>query len=251
MNIVRKLLFVLCFIAVAGCSSTSSENVTTQGISADIDVYADGSGRTYIRVDLHVGDSGLGGTSLMLGPSDTLTAQANGVLHTLTEDASIFGEYSYVTFFDVDDANTIFTVSLERAAGTTAPNSNVALPDGFIVSSPSIGEVFGSSDTIPIIWSPSGTSIVPEVFVTLTCTLTSGLMMTDLRLIALGSDTGSTSVSVASLIPLGTIDTSRPCDGTLELSRWRSGNLDPNYGEGGQIDAEHAKNVSFSVDLSR
>ena len=41
--------------------------------------------------------------------------------------------------------------------------------------------------------------------------------------------------------------TSRLCEGTVELSRWRSGNLDPNYGEGGQIDAKHAKVTQFFV----
>ena len=251
MNCSCKSLFILCFIAASGCTSTSSENVTTQGISADIDIFADGAGRTFVSVDLRVGGGGLGGTSLQLGPSDSLLATANGVQRTLSENSSLFGEYSYFTTFNFDTANTVFTVALDRANGTSAPNSNVVLPEGFSISSPMITDVFGASDAIPIIWSPSGTSIAPEVFVTLTCTMPSGLTMTNSRLTSLGSDSGGTSVNVASVLPFGTLDSSRLCDGTVELSRWRSGNLDPNYGEGGQIDAEHAGTARFSVDLTR
>lgn len=247
MSFSRKLLFILCFIAISACTSTSSENVTTQGIAADIDIFADGSGRTFVDVELSVGSGGIAGTSLRLGPGDLLTATANGIEKTLTEDSSIFGEYSYVTSFDFDDANTVFTVSLDRTDGTNAPNSNVALPDGFTIASPNSSNVFGTDGTIPIVWSPSGTSIVPDIHVTLTCTLTSGLLITDLEVIFLGNDSGSTNLPVASIMPIGTLDTSRLCDGTVELSRWRSGNLDPNYGEGGQIDAEQAETTQFFV----
>ena len=252
MNSSCKSLFILCFVAASGCSSTSSENVTTQGISADIDIFANGAGRTVISVDLHVGDRGLGGTSLQLGPNDSLIATANGVQQALIEDSSIFGEFSYFTTFNFDDGNTVFTVALDRTNGTSAPNSNVILPEGFAISSPTIIDVFGAGAAIPIIWSPSGTSIAPEVFVTLSCRLLSGLTTTNSRRITnLGIDSGATSVNVASVMPFGTLDTSVLCDGTVELSRWRSGNLDPNYGEGGQIDAEHAGSTEFSVDLTR
>lgn len=247
MNSLRFLWSGLCLILICGCTSTSTENVTTQGISADIDIYADGAGRTFVDVSLEVGSGGIGGTSLRLGPNDTLTARANGIQQNLLEDSSIFGEYRYFTTFNFDDANTVFTVALNRSNGISAPNSNVALPAGFIVTSPSSSDVFSTGGSIPIVWGPSGTSIVPSVFVTLTCTLTSGLPIIGVETVILGGDTGITSVPVASIMPIGTLDTSRLCDGTVELSRWRSGNLDPNYGEGGQIDAEHAKVTQFFV----
>jgi len=250
MDLFRKLLFVLCFIAFSACSNTSSENVTTQGISADIDILADGAGRTFVDVELGVGSGGIGNTSLRLGPGDSLTAEARGVRKTLTEDSSIFGEYSYFTSFDFAEANTVFTVSLNRASGTNAPNSNVALPEGFAIVSPTSANVFATGDTIPITWSPAGTTIAPSIFVTLTCTLTSGLITIDVKSIAPGNDSGSASLPVASVIPVGTLDTSRLCDGTIEFARWRSGNLDPNYGEGGQIDAEQAKVTQFFVNPS-
>jgi hypothetical protein len=251
MNLLRNLPFILCIAAISGCTSTSSENVTTQGIAADIDIFADGSGRTFVDVSLEVGSGGIGGTSLQLSPGDTLTVRANGIQKTMSEDSSIFGAFSYFATFDFDDANTLFTVSLNRTNGTNAPNSNVTLPDGFNVTSPSISDVFGVGDTIPIVWSPAGTAIVPSLFVTLTCTLTSGLTSIDVQPISLGTDSGIANLPVASVIPIGTLDTSRLCNGTIELSRWRSGSLDPNYGEGGQIDAEQAKVTTFFVNLTR
>ena len=247
MKILRNLSIASIICITCGCTSTSSENVTTQGISADIDVQADGSGRSFVTVQLEVGSGGVNGTSLQLSPGDSLTARANGIQQTLTEDSSIFGEFSYHTNFDFDDANTVFTVALVRNNGISAPNSNVALPDGFVVTSPTPNDTYGSNDTVPIVWSPSGTPIVPDVFVTLTCTLTSGLTSIGARPVNLGSDSGAVNVSVSSIMPPGAIDTSRLCDGNVELSRFRTGSLDPNYGEGGRIDAEQVQNTQFFV----
>ena len=248
MGIFRTFSFVSIICVACGCTSTSSENVTTQGISADIDVQADGSGRTFVTVKLEVGSGGVGGTSLRLGPGDSLTAMANGIQQTLVEDSSIFGEFSYTTNFNFDDANTRFTVSLVRTNGVSAPNSTVVLPDGFIISSPTSNNVYGTNDVVPVVWSPSGTSIVPEAFVTLSCTLTSGLTSVNARSVNIGSDSGTLNVSVSSVMPLGAIDTSRLCDGVVELSRFRVGSLDPNFGAGGRIDAEQVDSASFFVD---
>ena len=247
MNALRNLSFASIICVVCGCTSTTSENVTTQGISADIDVQADGSGRTFVTVKLEVGNGGVGGTSLQLSSGDSLTARANGIQQTLTEDSSIFGEFSYVTNFNFDDANTVFTVSLVRNNGVSAPNSTVALPDGFVISSPTPNNVFGTNDVVPVIWSPSGTSIVPDAFVTLTCTLTSGLTSVGARSVNVGSDSGTVNVSVSSVMPPGAIDTSRLCEGVIELSRFRVGSLDPNYGAGGRIDAEQVQTGQFFV----
>ena len=247
MNAMRILSFVSIICVASGCTSTTSENVTTQGISADIDVQADGSGRTFVTVELEVGSGGVGGTSLRLSQGDSLTARANGIQQTLTEDSSIFGEYRYVTNFNFDDANTVFTVALARTNGVSAPNSNVALPDGFLISSPTPSDTYGMSDIVPVVWSPSGTSIVPELFVSLTCTLTSGLTSVSARSVNVGSDSGTANVSVSSIMPPGAIDSSRICEGLVELSRFRVGSLDPNYGAGGRIDAEQVKTAQFFV----
>lgn len=250
MNRHRRFCIILVATVFCGCSSTSSENVTTQGIHADIDVFANGSGTTVVDAELEVGSDGLGRTSLELSAGDTLTVMANGIQKTMTEDSSVLGRFRYIASFDFDDAGTMFTVSFTRNNGVNAPDSNVTLPEGFIVTSPQSDDVFSQADNIPIVWTPSGTSIVPDIDVSLSCTTTSGIVFTATENVTLSSDTGVASLPVASVIPIGTLDTSRLCDGEVHFSRWRRGNLDPNYGEGGNITAEHIERAQFFVDLS-
>lgn len=251
MNISRQLCIVFIAGAICACSNTASENVTTEGIRADIDVFSDGAGRTLVDVQLEVGSNGIGNTSLELSPGDSLTVMANGIQKTMTEDSSILGEFSYDAGFDFDDGGTLFTVSFVRNNGMSAPNSNVVLPDGFIVQSPTSNDVFGQADTIPIVWSPSGTPIVPTVNVSLSCFLNSAVMITDTSAATVTADTGVANLPVAAVIPIGSLDTSRLCEGEVRLSRWQRGNLDPNYGEGGDITAQQYQTQQFFVDLTQ
>ncbi len=250
MNMYRYLFVILGAAVFCGCSSTTSENVATQGIYADIDVFANGSGITVVDAELEVGGDGLVRTSLELSPGDTLTAMANGIQKTMTEDLSTLGKFRYVASFDFDDAGTMFTVSLTRDNGVSAPDSNVTLPAGFIVQMPANNDVFGQADDIPIAWTPSGTTIVPAIEVSLSCTTNSGLVSTATESVTLSGDTGVASLPVAAVIPIGTLDTAHLCDGEVHFSRSRRGNLDPNYGEGGDITAEHIERAQFFVDLS-
>lgn len=243
-------LIICCALFCAACSSTTSDNVTTQGIYADIDVVAEGNGRTVVTAQLEVGSGGLGRTVLELAPGDTLTARANGIQLPMTEDSSILNDFRYRATFNFDSAGTTFTVAFNRASGISAPNSNVALPDGFVISSPTANDTFSTVDEIPIVWAPSGTSIIPEIRVRITCTQTNGLPLTGTAAISLNSDSGATTFPVTNAMPLGMFDTSRLCNGEIEFERFRRGNLDRNYGEGGQITAQHFGLAPFFVDLT-
>jgi len=244
-----RLCILIGAVLISGCSSTTSDNVTTEGINADIDVFANGSGRTFVDAELEVGD-GLGGTSLQLVAGDRLTVTANGIQKTMTEDASIIGRFRYEASFDFDDAGTMFTVSFSRNNGVNAPNSNVTLPEGFVVQSPQGNDVFSQADDVPIQWTPNGTTITPDIDVSLSCTTTGGVVFTASQDVATSGDTGVASLPIASVIPIGTLDTTRLCEGEVHFSRWRRGNLDPAYGEGGDITAEHIERAQFFVDLS-
>jgi len=250
MNSIRHIALILGAAAVGGCSSTTSDNVATEGINADIDVFANGSGRTVVDAELEVGGDGILATSLQLAAGDSLTVTANGIQKPMTEDASIIGRFRYQATFDLDDAGTMFTVAFSRNSGINAPNSNVTLPEGFIVQSPVSNDVFTEADDIPIQWTPSGMSIVPDIDVSLSCTTMSGIVFTDTDGVTISGDTGVASLPVGAVIPIGNLDTSRLCEGEVHFSRWRRGNLDPNYGEGGDITAEHIKRAKFFVDLS-
>ncbi len=200
--------------------------------------------------ELEVGGDGIGRISLELSRGDTLTVVANGIQKTMTEELSALGRYRYIASFDFDDVDTMFTVSLIRNNRRNAPNSNVTLPEGFTVTSPQSNDVFSQADDISIAWTPAGTSIVPSIHVSLSCTTTSGIVFTDTDSVTLSGDTGVASLPVAAVIPIGTLDESRLCEGEVHFSRWRRGNLDPNYGEGGDITAEQIERAQFFVDLS-
>ena len=245
----NRLFAIFPVVAMAACSSTTSDNVATEGINTDIDVFANGSGRTFVDVEMEVGD-GLGGTSLQLAPGDRLTVTANGIQKSMIEDASVIGRFRYEATFDFDDAGTQFTVAFSRNNGVNAPNSNVTLPEGFVVQAPLTNDVFTTADDIPIQWTPSGTTITPDIDVSLTCTTTSGVQFTDSENVTINGDTGVASFPVAAVIPIGTLDETRLCEGEVHFSRWRRGNLDPAYGAGGDITAEHIKRARFFVDLS-
>ncbi len=250
MKLFRHVCVALGLAAICGCSNTSSENVTTEGVHADIDIVADGSGATIVTAELEVGNGGFGRTSLELTGGDSLTVLANGIQKTMTE-SSVVGRFRYTASFAFDDADTMFTVAFNRDNDVDAPNSTVALPAGFSVASPSSNDVFGSTEDIPISWMQSGTSIVPSIHVTLSCTLTNGFTVSDTEMVLLGSDSGAASLPIAAVIPDGTLDTTRLCEGNVNLSRRRIGDLDPNYGEGGQITGEHYEDAQFFVDLSQ
>ena len=241
----------LIVLAATGCSQTSSENVTTRGIHADIRVIAGGNGSTTVIAALEVGSDGIGQTQLNLSPGDSLTATANGIQKTMVKDTSILGDIEYVTNFSFDDASTLFVIALSRTNGTSAPNSNVTLPDGFDVLSPTSSTVYSTGQTINIVWAPSGTSLKPSISVKVECTLTSGIPMFGLRFVPLSSDTGAASIPVSSVMPVGTIDTTQLCDGTVYFERVHFGNLDSNYGEGGRITGEQHQEGYFFVDPSQ
>ena len=247
MNI-RPAIVTLLAIAFTGCSQTSSENVTTQGIFADIRVIAEGNGATVVKAQLLVGNGGITQTQLILAPGDILTVTANGIQKTMVRDTSLIGEVEYWASYGFDDADTLFTVALSRANGMSAPNSNVTLPDGFVVMLPATATVFTTGEVIDVVWAPSGTATVPSVSITVDCVLTTGIFISESRNLSPSTDSGASSIAVDSVIPSGPINTNELCEATVYLSRQRYGNLDPNYGEGGLISAEHHKRGTFFVD---
>ena len=241
-------LVSLLVLSISGCSQTSSENVTTQGIRADILVIAEGLGATVVKAQLEVGSGGPGRTMLNLAPGDSLTVTANGIQKTMVKDISIIGEIEYYASYPFDDAGTQFVISLNRNNGLSAPNSNVILPEGFVVMLPASGTLFSRGQVIDVVWTPSGTAIVPSISITVDCVLTTGIFISGSRNLSPPTDSGATSIAVDSVIPSGPINTNELCEATVYLARLQYGNLDLNYGEGGLIRAEHHNRGTFLVD---
>lgn len=245
----KQLLPVTLFVLLAGCSSTSSENVDSEGIHADFEIHADSSGQTFVYAELEVGD-GLGATSLRVTGGDRLLVTANGIERTMTQDRDVLGRFRYEATFAFDDGGTLFTVAFMRDNDRSAPNSTATLPDGFVVQAPANSPTYGRNDDIAIAWLPSGTPVVPDIEVWLTCSTNLGTH-TVFERVTLSSDTGASSLPVAAVIPNSTLDESQLCEGSVLFSRFVRGSLDPNFGEGGRITAQQTAQAAFFVDLTR
>ena len=79
---------------------------------------------------------------------------------------------------------------------------------------------------------------------------TNGIRVSEHENVPLSFDSGVASLPAAAVIPIGPLDTSQLCDGTISLSRWRRGSLDTNYGKGGDSTAEQFEQAQFFVGLA-
>lgn len=101
MNAKALLILAVCMVVAACGGSTSSDNVTSDGIQAEITVEARGSGITPVDALLTVGSGGTFGTDLDLSSSDTFRVQAYGETRVFNKNEDILGEIDYTTSFSV------------------------------------------------------------------------------------------------------------------------------------------------------
>lgn len=244
------LILFACVLSTgcSGCSETESENVTTNGIYADIEVIGNSNDTTDVIVDLNVG-SGLGGTDLELSDGDRLTASTNGQTHTLSKSENLVN-IEYITTFDANAADMAFTVSFTRENGINAEDSRVTLPAPFTLITPTDGETFAIDDPVIFEWSPADENSRMEISSVYTCrqhTDTEGTATT----IGTGvggriADNGSATYTMRQLM-----GTSNPenynlgCTIDIELSRNKAGTIDSNFGEGGQIIAKQSRSLEI------
>lgn len=250
MNITRALLhtcFIFCLAGgISGCGSTQSDNVKTKGISAEITISADSTGKATVSTSLSAG-SGFGATSLILSSGDVLKATANGTTQVLSKDTTLFGEVKYKTTFDNINPGTVTTVSLQRADDTSCPNSHVQLPDAFTITVPSQGQIFSRTDTMNVNWTPP-VNIAGSMKIDFLTTCTSQQGGDVIRSNGFfRSDSGATTVAVADLFPDLPFDTAKDCTSKVEITRSVDGTLDPGFGEGGSIKGVQSRTVSITL----
>lgn len=242
------LLMIAAFVILQGCSKTESDNVTTNGIHADIKVEGKSNGTTDVRVDLDAG-GGLGGTDLELSDGDLLTARAQGQTRTLTKSANLVN-IEYITTFDTNAAGTEFIISLTRQNGLNADNSRVILPAPFTLISPQDGETFNLDDLVPLEWTPFDEDGSIAVSSTYSCHWSNGLGGTD-SIYGTGicetvADDGYTTYTMRELLQdLWPETYDRGCTVEISLSRKRTGTIDRHFGEGGRIVARQSRHLEI------
>jgi len=227
----RSVLLLSSFTFAWGCTqSVESTDIRTTGIYPEIVVTATGSGTSKVEVALKVGGSS-SNTYLDLTGEDQLKATVGGTAKVLDD----VGSHTYAASFPVDEEGTEFVISFLRGKiDENAPASTVSLPAPFeLTLSPT--EASRATEAIDMVWDPPAT----------------GNVRWDIDGDCIQIDTGSTPDDGTNSLAAGTISTfdsdkNKSCTVNLDLTRSKSGQIDPAFTEGGSIVARHVRSASFT-----
>jgi hypothetical protein len=215
----------------AGCKTTSSSDLTTDGISAEILVSATSALASSVRVQMSPGDVVVPTDVVNLAGGDALYAEAGGQRRQMGA-----GNRDYETTFGTGAADTPFRIMLDRARPdqVDAPDSLGTLPAPFALTDFGGADISQSQNAI-LTWSPSGTPdrMVLEI---------QGSCVED-RAVVLDGDPGTFTLSAAVLEP-ETIPSS--CLVTLTLHRERTGVVDANLNAGSTFSLEQVRTTTFT-----
>jgi hypothetical protein len=201
-------------LLVMGCSSeetTSSANIKTGGIAALMDVYADTATTATVHVELKVGGSD-SNTFVALQNGDELIATAGDQEKTLSATDKI-GRYE--ALFTGVEAETVFSVVLERPSDTTAAGNSGTLPVPFDLADPT-DDLSRADDDLEVTWEPSGTGDDMDLEFDGDCIF---------KHTTSASDSGSSTIEKGSLESTGG-DMPKKCEIELKAQRSRSGTAD-------------------------
>lgn len=199
----------------------SADEVATADMVAYLDVTCDGE--TSVATASFTYGSGVPVTYVQLGLEDTLTATAADLTKEMGE--LVAGDLvSYVASFDVVEAESAFTISLERTTDESAPSSVATLPPPFEITGSEPDQTFSrGGEDITLSWSGE----TADDRMTLTA---DGDCIDDYEQ-SIDPDTGSVVVTAGSL-PSTTGKEAEACEVTFWLKRDRSGEVDPTFAGG-------------------
>jgi len=222
-------LLLVTSLAVGCRQQVESTDIRTSGIYPDVDVVADGSGSTHVKVRLKVGGPA-SNTFLDLVGDDHLQVTAGGV--TKQMDGS---GVSYTATFPTEAAGPFVIAFMRGAADTSAPSTTVNLPAPFALTLPA-RELSRATDDLTFTWAPtSGTGDIDESI--------DGSCV-DLILETIPDD-GTATISRDQLHTRsgGSGDS---CTVTVSLARTQSGQPDPAFTEGGSVTASQLRSATFT-----
>jgi hypothetical protein len=160
---------------------------------------------------------------------DTLEVTVDGETKTLEGRSG----HRYTASFTSDEAATEFTFAFLRDEDDDAPESTVLLPAPFEMEVTSADVVRGQDD-VEFTWEPSGSGDM-QVHVDGDCVFFENQAT---------PDDGEHSVAPEDLEGPGD-DDGEQCTGTVQLTRSRSGSIDPAFTEGGEITARQERQGTF------
>jgi hypothetical protein len=233
----RFSFLVVLFVPMLACTSVKSTDIKTAGMSAHMKVVADGTGQTEASAQLNVDTSLTDFVDLSSG--DSLAATVGGKSQTLARN-ELLGVITYSTAFTGQDAaGTAYTVALTRATDTNAPSSTCTIPGPFSITTPASNASFSrAKDDIAVAYSNGGTQNTMTWSVSGTC-------INGAATGTVTADSGTFTITRASITPADSSQASQTCQVTLTLIREGVGQLDPAYGYGGSIVGRQVRSMTF------
>jgi len=221
--------------ALVACTKVNSADLKTHGMSQQVSVTATGNGKSHVDAALFVDNNVTDRVKLSAG--DTLSVKAGDQSASLQEQ-NVLSVLSYVADVNIDAPDTSFVISFTRANDTSAPNTNVTMPQGFTITAPA-GTPSRASDDVVITYAPSGTSDK------MTWAATGGDCGVPITENAIAGDPGTITIPKGSLKPDANHTTAN-CSITIEIRRTRTGSIDPAFGYGGNVYARQTRTTNIS-----
>lgn len=220
--------------SLLGCAEdVGSENVRTGGLYAKYEALCSGNGTTEVEGQLRVG--GKNGTWVQLNNGETLVASTPDDSVTL-EHEERGDKHFYLGNLNGEESVNI-NVALNRTEeDVDAPDSNVLLPEPFAADF----DEFDQDDLIPrgndivVIWSNEA----------------SGDMNWEISGSCIWTESGSTNDDGALTIKaedvrVQDLDIGEDCEVTVTLERINEGDVDSEFGEGGEIVGIQRRAISY------
>lgn len=231
----KKLICgVLCLSPLIACESVSSVDVTTNGMYANFEVSADGSGTSRANAVLRVGGPS-SNVYVDMAEGDSLSAAMNGGDSVEMEKASLGDFKEYNAEFDLDVEDTEFVFDFLRDAGESAEGNAVSLPAQFAFTGPEEDATFSrADDALVVTWDGGSDDSIRY--------------MVDGDCISLHSeiadvDEGSITIDAGTLEATDENDP-ETCTVDITVRRVRGGTVVEAFGEGGLAEGVQVRTMS-------
>lgn len=244
---------LLTLIASLACAETpTSENVSTQGMSADISVDVFAPEAASVKVALSIGAlEDPQSPRITLGRGDELRVYiGEGSAPLSPSQNRLDGSIDYVISLANALAGEQVRVALMRRDGVSAPASSVMVPEDLEWITPSIEEqqleLSADQPSLNFVWQAGSEGDPLEFRAQLNCNDPSGsnyFVRTAL------TDNGQYVWLLNDLIDRLQITGERSCIVDAFLIRTRMGQLDPGYLSGGQIYARQIRQRRFQLNV--
>lgn len=234
----RFLSSVVVMGAVVGCTSVKSADVKTSGMSANMQVVADGTGTTQVAMQLHV-DNNI--TDLVdLTSGDTLTASTGSASSPMSKNEFLGDIWYTASFPNASAEGTVFTVAFNRASDVSAPSSVATLPKPFDITSPaaSSSQTFSrAAQDITVSYDSSGTQDSMSWQANGSCI--------QLQTGSIQGDPGTFTIAKGTLVPADSTMKATSCQVTVAVIRSRAGTIDSHFGYGGSAAGQQQRSFQF------